>query len=95
MSNNVTLVTYPEGTFLKSYDTFVAVKRSAAGDMVTEQHYSKTTTRQINEFFGGSEKAAKVDKVPQKTIDVIAKFLEEYHNCSDEVKAKIANYIEE
>ena len=95
MSKNVTLIKYPEATILKSYDTFVAVKRLAAGDMVTEQHYSKTTTRQINEFFGGSEKAAKVDKVPQKTIDVIAKFLEEYHNCSDEVKAKIANYIEE
>ena len=95
MSKNVTLIEYPEATILKSYDTFVAVKRSAAGDMVTEQHYSKTTTRQINEFFGGSEKAAKVDKVQQKTIDVIAKFLEEYHNCSDEVKAKIANYIEE
>ena len=95
MSKNVTLIEYPEATILKSYDTFVAVKLSAAGDMVTEQHYSKTTTRQINEFFGGSEKAAKVDKVPQKTIDVIAKFLEEYHNCSDEVKAKIANYIEE
>ena len=95
MSKNVTLIEYPEATILKSYDTFVAVKLSAAGDMVTKQHYSKTTTRQINEFFGGSEKAAKVDKVPQKTIDVIAKFLEEYHNCSDEVKAKIANYIEE
>ena len=89
------VIYYPEATVLKSYDTFVAVKRVAAEDMVTEQHYSKTTTRQINEFFGGSEKAAKVDKVPQKTIDVIAKFLEEYHNCSDEVKAKIANYIEE
>ena len=89
------VIYYPEATVLKSYDTFVAVKRIAAEDMVTEQHYSKTTTRQINEFFGGSEKAAKVDKVPQKTIDVKAKFLEEYHNCSDEVKAKIANYIEE
>ena len=89
------VIYYPEATVLKSYDTFVAVKRVAAEDMVTQQHYSKTTTRQINEFFGGSEKAAKVDKVPQKTIDVIAKFLEEYHNCSDEVKAKIANYIEE
>ena len=89
------VIYYPEATILKSYDTFVAIKRIAAEDLVTNQHYSKTTTRQINEFFGGSEKAAKVDKVPQKTIDVIAKFLEEYHNCSDEVKAKIANYIEE
>ena len=73
------VIYYPEATVLKSYDTFVAVKRVAAEDMVTEQHYSKTTTRQINEFFGGSEKAAKVDKVPQKVIDFIAKFLEEYH----------------
>ena len=79
MSKNVTLIEYPEATILKSYDTFVAVKRVAAEDMVTEQHYSKTTTRQINEFFGGSEKAAKVDTVPQKVIDIIAKFLEEYH----------------
>ena len=80
MSKNVTLIEYPEATILKSYDTFVAIKPKATGSMVTEKHYSKTTTRQINEFFGGSEKAAKVDKVSQKTIDVIAKFLEEYHN---------------
>ena len=73
------VIYYPEATVLKSYDTFVAVKRVAAEDMVTQQHYSKTTTRQINEFFGGFEKAAKVDKVPQKVIDFIAKFLEEYH----------------
>ena len=79
MSKNVTLIEYPEATILKSYDTFVAVKRLAAGNMVTEQHYSKTTTRQINEFFGGAEKAAEVDTVPQKVIDFIAKFLEEYH----------------
>ena len=83
MSKNVTLVTYPEGTFLESYDTFVAVKLSAAGDMVTEQHYSKTTTRQINEFFGGSEKAAKVDKVPQKTMDSVAKFIEKYNTSGE------------
>ena len=73
------VIYYPEATVLKSYDTFVAVKRVAAEDMVTEQHYSKTTTRQINEFFGGAEKAAEVDTVPQKFIDFIAKFLEEYH----------------
>ena len=73
------VIYYPEATVLKSYDTFVAVKRVAAEDMVTEQHYSKTTTRQINEFFGGAEKAAEVDTVPQNVIDFIAKFLEEYH----------------
>ena len=95
MSKNVKEIPFENGTILKSYDTFVAVKRHDGNNQVTGKWHSSTTTRQINEFFGGSEKAAKVDKVPQKTIDVIAKFLEEYHNCSDEVKAKIANYIEE
>ena len=79
MSKNVTLIEYPEATILKSYDTFVAVKRKAADDMVTEQYYSKTTTRQINEFFGGAEKTAEVAKVPQDVIDLIAKFLEAYY----------------
>jgi hypothetical protein len=94
MSKNVTLITYPEGTILKSYDTFVAIKPTAAEYMVTSQHYSKTTTRQINEFFGGAEKTAEVKKVSQKTMTAIAKFLEEYHKCSQEVKANIAHYIE-
>jgi len=89
------VIYYPQATILKSYDTFVAIKRPAAKDMVTDQYYSKTTTRQINEFFGGAEKAVMVEKVSQEIIDVIAKFLEEYHNCPDEVKAKILNYIEE
>ena len=89
------IIYYPQATILKSYDTFVAIKRTAAEDMVTDQHYSKTTTRQINEFFGGAEKTVMVEKVPQKTIDVIAKFLEEYHKCSDQVMTRISNYIEE
>ncbi len=89
------VIYYPQATILKSYDTFVAIKRPSAKDMVTDQYYSKTTTRQINEFFGGAEKAVMVEKVSQEIIDVIAKFLEEYNNCPDEVKAKILNYIEE
>tara|TARA_Y100001937_G_scaffold112518_1_gene160152 strand:+ start:13 stop:261 length:249 start_codon:yes stop_codon:yes gene_type:complete len=82
MSKNVTLITYPEGTILKSYDTFVAIKPTApaADDMVTEEYYSKTTSRQINDFFGGAEKAAKVLKVPQRTMDTLANFLEAYHS---------------
>ena len=55
------VIYYPEATILKSYDTFVAIKRTSAEDMVTDQHYSKTTTRQINEFFGGSEKTVIVE----------------------------------
>ena len=73
------VIYYPEATVLKSYDTFVAVKRVAAEDMVTEQHYSKTTTRQINEFFGGKEIVENIDKVFQTDLDVIGKFLEAYH----------------
>ena len=89
------VIYYPEATILKSYDTFVAIKRTAAEDMVTDQYYSKTTTRQINEFFGGAEKAVMVEKVDQKIIDVIATFLEEYHKCSGQVMTRISNYIEE
>ena len=77
------VIYYPEATVLKSYDTFVAVKRVAAEDMVTEQHYSKTTTRQINEFFGGAEEAAKVMKVSQKTMDSVAKFIEKYNTSGE------------
>ena len=76
MSKNVTLIEYPEATILKSYDTFVAVKRLAAGDMVTEQHYSKTTTRQINEFFGGYEVTDTAEKVSQALLDAMGKFIE-------------------
>ena len=85
MSKNVTLVTYPEGTFLKSYDTFVAVKPTAelADDMVTEKFHSKTTSRHINEFFGGAEEAAKVMKVSQKTMDSVAKFIEKYNSSGE------------
>ena len=70
------VIYYPEATVLKSYDTFVAVKRVAAEDMVTDQHYSKTTTRQINEFFGGSEVTKGAEKVSQELLDVMGKFIE-------------------
>ena len=85
MSKNVTLFEYPEGKVLKSYDTFVAFKsKSGRADaryasVITEKHYSKTTTRQINEFFGGAENAAKIKKLPQMYVDVIANFLEAYY----------------
>ena len=70
------VIYYQEATVLKSYDTFVAVKRVAAEDMVTQQHYSKTTTRQINEFFGGSEVTKGAEKVSQELLDVMGKFIE-------------------
>ena len=73
------VIYYPEATVLKSYDTFVAVKRVAAEDMVTEQHYSKTTTRQINEFLGGKEYTEEAAKVSQSLLDDMGKFIEAYH----------------
>ena len=78
MSKNVTLITYPEGTILKSYDTFVAIKptASAADNMVTEEYYSKTTSRHISEFFSGAD----FIKVPQTTMDTLVNFLEAYHS---------------
>ena len=79
MSKNVTTYECEAGTLLKSYDTFVALKAKDCKHLVTMKWHSNTTSRHINEFFGGSEKAAEVDTVPQKVIDFIAKFLEEYH----------------
>ena len=79
MSKNITTYECEAGTLLKSYDTFVAFKAKDCMHLVTKKHHSKTTSRHINEFFGGEEKVAKVEKAPQKVIDIIAKFLEEYH----------------
>ena len=86
MSKNVTTYVCEAGTLLKSYDTFVAVKPTAelADDMVTEKFHSKTTSRHINEFFGGAEEAAKVEKVPQSDMDTFGKFVEAYTKLSKE-----------
>ena len=85
MSKNTTTYVCEAGTLLKSYDTFVAVKPTAelADDMVTEKFHSKTTSRHINEFFGGAEEAAKVMKVSQKTMDSVAKFIEKYNTSGE------------
>ena len=79
MSKNTTAYVCEAGTLLKSYDTFVAFKAKDCMHLVTKKHHSKTTSRHINDFFGGAEKVAMVEKAPQKVIDIIAKFLEEYH----------------
>ena len=73
MSKNITLITWDNGIMLKSYDTFVAMRRCDGNHKVTSKHHSKTTTRQINEFFGGAEEAAKVEKVPQSDMDTFGK----------------------
>mgnify|MGYP003154895176 FL=1 len=82
MSKNVTLIPWDNGIMLKSYDTFVAMRRCDGNHKVTAKHHSKTTTRQINEFFGGAEEAAKVEKVPQSDMDTFGKFIEEYSKLS-------------
>ena len=79
MSKNVTIITYPEGTILKSYDTFVAIKPIAAEYMVTSKWHSSTTTRQINNFLGGKEITEEAAKVSQALLDNMGKFLEAYH----------------
>ena len=83
MSKNVKEIPFENGTILKSYDTFVAVKRHDGNNQVTGKWHSKTTTRQINEFFGGAEEAAKVMKVSQKTMDSVAKFIEKYNTSGE------------
>ncbi len=48
-------------------------------DFITRKKHSKTTSRHINDFFGGEEIVEKIDKVFQTDLDVIGKFLEAYH----------------
>ena len=79
MSKNVTTYDCEQGTILKSYSTFVAFKSKDGNHFVTRKNHSKTTTRQINEFFGGKEIVQKIEKVPQTDLDRIGKFLETYH----------------
>ena len=76
MSKNVTLVTYPEGTFLKSYDTFVAFKAKDYMHLVTKKHHSKTTSRHISDFLGGSDVGKGAEKVSQNLLDTMGKFIE-------------------
>ena len=73
------VIYYPEATILKSYDTFVAFKSKDGNHFITRKKHSKTTSRHINEFFGGKEIVEKIDTVFQTDLDVIGKFLEAYH----------------
>ena len=76
MSKNVKEIPFENGTILKSYDTFVAVKRKDGNHQVTGKWHSKTTTRQINEFFGGYEITNTAEKVSQSLLDAMGKFIE-------------------
>ena len=77
MSKNVTTYECEQGTLLKSYDTFVALKgKDRDSDMVTSKWHSKTTSRQINEFFGGKRNTEKAAIVPQSLLDQFGKFIE-------------------
>ena len=80
MSKNVTELPFEHGVILKSYDTFVAVKRNDGNHEVTGKWHSKTTTRQINEFFGGKDKADKAKKISQSLLDAMGKFIEAHNN---------------
>tara|TARA_R100001086_G_scaffold170671_1_gene93232 strand:+ start:462 stop:710 length:249 start_codon:yes stop_codon:yes gene_type:complete len=81
MSKNVTTYECEQGTLLKSYDTFVALKgKDREKDMVTLKWHSKTTSRHINEFFGGKEYTNEAAKVSQSLLDDMGKFIEAYNN---------------
>ena len=80
MSKNVTTYECEQGTLLKSYDTFVALKgKDRDSDMVTSKWHSKTTSRQITEFLGGKEYTKDAAKVSQSLLDDMGKFIEAYH----------------
>jgi hypothetical protein len=76
MSKNVTTYECEAGTLLKSYDTFVAFKAKDLMHLVTMKNHSKTTTRHINEFFGGYEVTNTAEKVSQSLLDAMGKFIE-------------------
>ena len=76
MSKNVTTYECEAGTLLKSYDTFVALKAKDLKHLVTMKHHSNTTSRHINEFFGGYEITNTAEKVSQSLLDAMGKFIE-------------------
>ena len=76
MSKNTTAYVCEAGTLLKSYDTFVAFKAKDYMHLVTKKHHSKTTSRHINEFFGGYEVTDTAEKVSQALLDAMGKFIE-------------------
>ena len=80
MAKNVTKLPFENGVILKSYDTFVAVKRNDGNHQVTGKWHSATTTRQINEFFGGKKETQKAAIVPQLLLDQFGKFIEAHKN---------------
>ena len=80
MSKNVTELRFENGFILKSYDTFVAVKRNDGNHQVTGKWHSKTTSRHINEFFGGKKETKKAAIVPQSLLDQFGKFIEALNN---------------
>lgn len=76
MSKNVTYFECEAGTLLKSYDTFVALKAKDCKHLVTMKWHSNTTSRHINEFFGGYEITNEAEKVSQSLLDAMGKFIE-------------------
>ena len=76
MSKNTTTYVCEAGTLLKSYDTFVAFKAKDYMHLVTKEHHSKTTSRHINDFFGGYEVTDTAEKVSQALLDAMGKFIE-------------------
>lgn len=66
---NVTELTFNDGTVvLFSYETAVAAC-TGNGYIRTEQKYSQTTTKHINQWING----ARVETVPQAVIDNLIK----------------------
>ena len=72
LGNNETELITENGTrILFSYETPVAVINIHGDKLVTEQHYSKTTSRHINKWIG---KVYSDVHVPQSIIDNLTKF---------------------
>ena len=66
---NVTELHLPNGAVVMfSYNTPVAAQRAEGGFIRTDEHYSKTTTKHINQWLDGR----KAEIVPQADINALA-----------------------
>ena len=76
MSKNVTTYDCEQGTILKSYSTFVAFKSKDGNHFITRKKHSKTTSRHISDFLGGSDVVKGAEKVSQNLLNTMGKFIE-------------------
>ena len=70
IAHNMTVLELDNGTeILFSYSTPVAGNNNLSGFFVTEENYSRTTTRHINRYLSQYDLGKGAKKISQATID--------------------------